>query len=316
MNKKIYVRYDTSEGISWASCLEGLNSFSNSEEYDINSIRKYGQTINYYYRFDNNKMRVFKTVSDDPKNFLSVGIPARTKDQTICIAAIDTETIFKALDKTQYQTVYFAYKHNPEESIREIDIMEQSKFYARNVLTGLVEDVETGQHFIEESFSLSIWYAAYKMGNSDIYYLVINPNLLMMIEDITGTHNGIDYRLINSHDGNMRNSVFKPSISDGTLVGENIIYTNSEHVTIDVFGNSALHGFGSKINKIDSDELPNIELVIESSAKYTKEKDKITVDMTDQKLAYIKYVWRTNTPLDYFFTGDEKLEYSFVIMKE
>lgn len=315
MNKKIYVRYDTSEGSSWASCLEGLNSFTNTEEFDISSLRKYQQIIDYYYRFDNNKMRVFKTVSDDAKNFLSVGIPSRTKDQTICIAAVDTEIIFNALQQTKYDVVYFAYKHVEGDSTREIDLMEKSKFYSRNVLSGLVENVETGEHFTEERFSMSIWYAVYRMGDSDIYYLVVNPNLLMMIEDITGTHNDIDYRVINTHDGNMRNAVFKPAVSDGTLIGDNIIYTTSDEVTIDVFGNSSLHGFGTKINKLDSDELPNIELGIESSTKYKREKDKIVVDMTDQKLAYIKYTWYTKTPLDYFFTGEEKLEYSFVIMK-
>ena len=312
--KNIFIRYDTAEGKSWASCLEGLNSFSNSETFDPTTLRDYEQHIDYYYRFDNNKIRIFKTVSDDPKNFLSLGIPSRTKDQTICISALDTDKIFKALSESKYDTVYFAYKHVDGESAREIDLMEKSKYYARNTLTGLVENVETGEHFIEEQMSMSIWYAVYQMGNSDIYYLVINPNLLMIVEDINGVHNDVKYKVVNSHDGNMKESVFKPSFEGGKLIGDNIIYADSDEVTIDVYGNSALHGYRGY--KLSEEELPKIEIIVESSAKQSLKGDKIILDMKDKKIAYVKYSWRTNTPLDYFFTGDEKLEYSFVIIKE
>lgn len=316
MNKKIYVRYDTAEGSSWASCLEGLNNYSNTEEFvaDVSTLKGYQQNIDYYYRFDNNKIRIFKTVSDEPENFLSVGIPSRTKDQTICIASIDTKKIFEALDQTKYDTVYFAYKHVDGESAREVDLMEKSKYYARNILSGLVENVETGEHFIEERISMSIWYAVYRMGDSDIYYLVVNPNLLMIVEDINGSLNGIDYRVVNSHDGNMRNAILKPAFEGATLVGDNIIYATGDEITIDVFGNSLLHGCLG--NKISDDEMPKIELIVESSVDYKIEKDKIKVKLGDKKLAYIKYLWRTKTPLDHFLTGSEKLEYSFVIMKE
>lgn len=314
MTKNIFIRYDTAEGRSWASCLEGLNTFSNSESFDPNTLRDYEQRIDYYYRFDNNKMRMFKTQSDKPKNFLTVGIPSRTKDQTICVSPVDTDIIFKALSEQKYDTIYFAYKHVDGEAIREIDLMEKSKFYARNVLTGLVEDVTTGEHFIEDKFSMSIWYAVYQMGDSDIYYLVINPNLLMIVDDINGKHDDIIYKVVNSHDGNMRNSVFKPAFDGGVLIGDNIVYTNSDSVTIDLFGNSALHGYRGY--KLSEDELPKVELIIDSSTTYEQSRDKIIVDMKDKNLAYVKYSWRTNTPLDYFFTGDEKLEYSFVIIKE
>lgn len=314
MNKKIYVRYDTAEGSSWASCLEGLNVYSNSEEYDVLSLKDYQQKVDYYYRFDNNKMRIFKTVSDNPKNFLSIGIPARAKDQNICIAAIDTDIIFEALSKNKYDTIYFAYKHVDGQAIREIDIMEVSKFYGRNILTGLVEDVVTGEHMIEENFSMSLWYSVSKMGDSDIYYLVVNPNLLMIVEDINGTLNNIDYKVVNSHDGNLRNSVFKPSITGGVLIGDNIIYSDGDEVTIDVFGNSALHGF--KGYRLSEDELPKIDLLVESSVEYKLDRDKITLDLSGKNVCYVKYMWRTNTPLDYFLTGSEKLEYSFVIIKQ
>lgn len=312
--KNIFIRYDTAEGKSWASCLEGLNSFSNSETFDPTTLRDYQQHIDYYYRFDNNKIRIFKTVSDDPKNFLSLGVPSRTKDQTICISSLDTDKIFKALSESKYDTVYFAYKHVSGESAREIDLMEKSKYYARNTLTGLVENVETGEHFVEEKVSMSIWYAVYQMGDSDIYYLVINPNLLMVVEDINGVHNDIKYKVVNSHDGNMKESVFKPGFEGGTLIGNNIIYTNNDEVIIDVYGNSALHGYTGY--KLPKDDLPKIEMKVESSTEYKLVGDKISVNMSGKNVAYVKYSWRTHTPLDYFFTGEEKLEYSFVIIRE
>lgn len=313
MTKRIFIRYDTSEGNSWADCLECLNNDTTKAQKDISTVSEYSQHVNYYYKADN-KMRLFKSQWDDnTKPYLSIGIPSRTKNQSVAVNFVNFDIIATETAKTKYNSIHFAYLHNDKENPRSLDIVEKSGYFARNNITGKMEDLQTGLEVQGDSVTMSIWYTVFKIGADEMYYLVVNPNLVSVTEDLDGSFKDETYYLINTHDGNLKESVFTPSFDGCITVGDNILYTSGDTVTIDVLGNSLMHGFAGK--RLSYAELPFLPVSLDSTFKVDRVENKLIVQV-DKNVGYVKYSFVTNTSLDYFLSGKEKLEYSFVIIKE
>lgn len=316
MTKKIFIRYDTSEGYSWSDCLETTNT--EVAGVDSSTIKDFDQPVHYYYKSDN-KIRIFKTDNDNTNlPYLSIGLPVGVRNQSFAINYIDFNLITSTLEKSKFDAIHFAYHHkegeDPRISAKRLDIMETSSYYARNKKSKKMQNVVTGEDITSPEVIMSVWFTVFKLGDTDTYYLVVNPNLVSITNDLTGSTKTEHYYLINAHDGNLKTAVFKPSFSGCKQIGDNILYTDGDTIGIDVLGNSFLHGFsGGK--KMPYAELPFLESVIDSSFEYTREQNTLTFNV-DKNVGYIKYNLKTNTPLDYFLSGAEKLEYSFVVIKE
>ena len=182
---------------------------------------------------------------------------------------------------------------------------------------------KTQKKYPKENFdtnlSLAIWMAFYKIKNCDIYYCIINDNLLDStiikedLTDIVSFKNEPDhYCVLTSHDGNFKNSVFSPTVdSKAKIIGENIIVTESPLFVLDVFGDSRLHMMNRAI--IPDEKLPEAELDVQCSLKTTINKNRILVDLEDKTGGTLVYQWITGTDLDY--TYHEALRKEFVIIK-
>ena len=316
MNKQLFIRYETPDGKSWADALASLNVYSTNPGVSagLADIKDYNQQVNRYRRMYY-KMSVFKTVSENPATFLSIGYPTEIVDQTVTIKSIDTDFIFSKLATGKYQTVYFAFYFgdNPE-GAGDLDVITKSNYYARNVETGNFENLATGAVITEENPSFSFWYNVSRMGNTEIYYMVINPEMVVVPYDIEGMFGGVDYRLLDNQNGTFGNAVFNPSVTGGVMIGKNIIVAESNTVVIDTLGNSALHGFSG--NKIPKDQLPKIELDVLSSAPYNKDNNLVTVDVSSKPVSYVKIKWVTKSNLDFpTISLDESITENFVIIK-
>lgn len=317
MTKKILIRFDASEGYSWSDCLETANTDIATVDVDPSSIKKFDQRVQYYYKSDN-KVRIFKTDNDDASlPYLAIGMPTGTPNQTIAINYIDFKLIEENLSKDKFDAIHFAYHHlegeDPRASSRRLDTMERSSYYARNKKSKKFQNVVTGEDITTEKVVMSMWFTVFKLGQTDTYYMVVNPNMVTITDDLTGKHNNEQYYIVNAHDGNLKSAVFKPSFDGCKLIGDNILYVTGDEVTIDVLGNSFLHSFYG--NKLPYADLPFLESVVDSSFDFSRDEHKIKFNI-DKNIGYIKYNLKTETPLDFFLSGDEKLEYSFVVIKE
>ena len=312
MNKKFYVRYETPDGDNWASVMARLN-MTNSE-FIINSdpakTRDYDQSISAYFHRDY-RMQIFKTISENPLSFLSIGSPSGITDQTVSISAIDFGVIESALSTGKYPSVFFAFYDNGQgEFVSDLDTVTHSGYYGRNTASGKVENVQTGEVLDDSSVKLSLWYNVVKIGNNDIYYLIANPNLVTITQNIGGTFGGVDYIELFTYDGGLAVSVFKPLVvSGGKIIGTDNIAALGDTLTIDVTGDSILvraHGNPS----------PNVDLVVDASVPYTVENNILTLDLTGKEAAYVEYKWKTNSDLDFaLYSQEGELKRSFVIHK-
>lgn len=311
MNKKFFIRYETPDGSSWTDAIASLNTYLSEDGI----LQDHSQLAQRYRRADY-KMSIFKTLSETPSSFLSIGFPTNISDQTVTIQSVDTDLIITKLNTGKYQSVYFAFYFgdNPD-GAGDLDAVNKSGYYARNTETGYFENLTSGAVISEVNPKFSFWYCVSKIGNTDIYYMVLNPEMTTVTYDVDGTFNNTEYMLLNNHDGSFANAVFKPSVSGGELVNDSIIVATSNSITVDTLGKSAIHGFtGTKIPK---DQLPVLNLDIQSSVPYTVDNNLVTLDISSKSVSYVKIKWITDSNLDFpMISSTESITESFVIIKE
>jgi hypothetical protein len=327
MNKKIFIRYDSHEGDSWSAAMEGVNNRVNTPGYtptidvDFFKLGWNNQTATYLGR-SNNTHQMFKTHGETPDAFLSIGRPAFTENQTVSVQTVNTDKIFAALDNPNYKAVYFGYFSPDGEFPSDLEIMPVSGYYARNIQTQKMENVVTGEQLSEDdNVQFVFWYCVYKINQTNIYYLVVNPNLVDINRDIEGTFNNADFYLLSSYNEDLRKSVFLPTVTGGAKIGDNVIVATGNLLTIDALGYFAI--IASKpadvyelSQPIPQDQLPPIELLVESSEPYTVNNNLITVDVSSASITTIRYRIVTNTEMDYLNLPEQSLKYEFVIVKK
>ena len=313
----IVFKTENSVSKSWSAVCEGLTSRyvgPLSEWGSLNSlggITDYDQKINSFVKIGN-KIGLHKS----PEKSLAIAVASPAPGQTLGTKHLDIDFIKSQLD-CGIKVVYFAYNFQ-EEAMSQTDVVEKTTYFGRNNTTGNLTNLET-QEEIMTNVSFAIWMAFYKIKDCDIYYCIINDNLLDStiikedLEDIVSFKNEPDrYYVLNSYDGNFKTSFFNPTVDQrGKLIGKNIIATDKIRFEIDVFGLSKFHNLAGK--QISDEQLPTPDLVVESSLKTTINKNRILVDLEGKSVGTLSYQWVTGTELDYM--ENEALKYDFVIVK-
>lgn len=302
---------------AWADVSEGLNAYyagpnPGMDPIDIGGITDHEQQISSYVKIDRKIGLYFS-----PEGELVISMTSPVEGQTIGIKKLDFSKI-KELLESGIKTVYFGYIFK-EESAAQNTVVEESILFGRNKLDNRLTNFETNKD-IEGNVSAALWMAFYKIQDCDIYYVVLNDNLIessvmRMSQSQPDLRKGEDvFEFINSHDGNFKQAVFAPTVeAPAKFFGDNIIITTDKTVTIDTLGNSQLHKIAGRWLK--DDELPKIVLEAESSDAITVKGNKITVTL-EGIIGTLSYRWVTGTELDYLASKEEQVRYDFVIIKK
>jgi hypothetical protein len=302
---------------SWSNVAEGLNVYYEGlppglGQVDLTKIKKYDNFFNSYIKIDK-KLGIYN--NQEGKLLLAMAMP--TPGQSMGIKEIDLDKAKAFLD-SGLEVVYFGYLFT-EEMVSQNTVIENSCFFGRNVLDKRPTNL-TRQSVLEGNPYAAIWMAFYKMVDTDVYYVVINDNLLES-SIIKSDESEINLRdrtdvieFLNSHDGNLRDSVFTPSLdSNSKFIGPNIIATTGDTVVIDLFGyNSKFHKIAGR--RLGNDELPRIRLDVECSGNYQRDSNTITISL-NKDVTTLSYRWVTGTELDYISSKQEQLRYDFVIIR-
>ena len=300
---------------SWADVAEGLNyeyrgpaeEWGNTADY-LGGLTDHDQQISSFVKISN-KIALYKS----PEKTLAICVAAPTPGQTLGIKHLDLELIKKQLD-SGIKVVYFGYAFT-EESVSQTDVVERSSYYGRNLLNNRLTDLVTNEERTE-NFSAALWMAWYKFKDADIYYCILNDNLLdstlirTETSDVSFADQEDTYILLNTQDGNFKEAVFAPGLNGAKFVGD-IIVTENAKFEIDVFQQSQLHKNNGA--RLPDDALPTKNIKVESSMGATIENNRITVDLGEKTTGFVSYKWWTGTDLD--FTKNEELKYSFVVVK-
>lgn len=302
---------------SWANVSEGLNVYYDGlppglNQVDLTKIRKYDNFFNSYVKIDK-KIGIYHNSEGDL--LLAMALP--TPEQKMGIKKIDLNKAKSLLDGGM-SVVYLGYIFG-EEMVDQNTVIENTCFFGRNVLDNRPTDLSR-QTVIQGNPYTAIFMAFYKLADTDMYYVIINDNLLES-SVIKSDDSEIDFRskeqvieFLNTHDGNLKQSVFTPSVdSNCKFIGENIIATSGDTVVLDLFGyNSKLHKIAGHL--LGNDELPRIELAIECSGNWQRDNNTITISL-NKDVTTLSYRWVTGTELDYISSKQEQLRYDFVIIR-
>lgn len=302
---------------SWSTVCEGLTSRYVGELSEwgslnaLGGITDYEQKINSFVKL-HNKLGLYKS----PEKSLAIAVASPTPNQTLGVKHLDIDLIKSQLD-LGVKVVYFAYNFQ-EEATSQTSVVEKTSYFGRNTLTGNLSNLETNDEILE-NVSLAIWMAFYKIQNTDIYYCIINDNLVDStiikedLSDIVSFKNEPDrYYVLNAFDGNFKTAFFNPTVDNrAKFVGKNIIVTDKIRFELDIFGLSKFHNLAGK--QISDEELPAPNLVVNSSLTTTINKNRILVDLDKKTTGTLSYQWVTGTELDY--SEHEALKYEFVIVK-
>ena len=319
MNRKFFIRFERPTGRSWAVALDHINIYAESlrtVDRDSATIRDHSQHVSYNTRTPR-KSVIFKTYVPDSKNFLCIGYPLKIQNQKISIAEVDQELIADTLSKPEFTSIYFAFfiGDNPA-GAGDLDVIDKSAYYARNNVTGKFVRLADGSEIDGNYLPFTFWYKVEQIKNSEIFNLTVNAEVCGIYGDIDGTWDNYDFKVLGVDDESFSKSIFRPSIrSGGTIIGENLIFSNSDTLAIDTTGNSIIHGYGDQ--KVPDHELPKMELSVESSVPYTINNNVITLDISNTHNAYIKYRWITGTDMDLLSSvSSETPAKAFVIIKK
>lgn len=308
---QVFIKVQSSVGQSWADAAESTNSYITELSDDplqaLYNEKEYEQKINAYTQVSN----LIKLVKNDKNFTISTAVPRENGNKLV-----DMSKAFETLTagNGSFGAVHFGYIFDSSR-VKDTDVIDNSIFFARDPDSNKFVNAETLDEISDENIiEAAIFFTIYRVRGTSIYYMVINPNLIAVPEDLSGDYDDIEYFHINSRDGNFKSRVFRPSITGGTLVGDNIIVATEDEITIDTFGLSALH-FKSK--RVSQDNLPaKINMTVKSSFPQTREGSVITLDLSGKSVGTLSYQWVTGTYLDSCLTGNESLKYNFAIIKE
>lgn len=311
--KKVFIKVQSSVGQSWADSIESINSYTEGVSTDpvetLKNERDYQQRVNVYTQISNN----VKLTPSDSNFKIEIAVPRAGVEPRI----IDMSEAFNTLTTQNgfYEAVHFGYIFGEDGRGKDFEVIQNSTFFARDPSTQRIVNAITEEEVTDkDNLEVAVWFTLYRVRGTHLYYMVVNPNLVSVPEDLSGTFDDVQYFHLDTSDGTFRNKVFAPAVTNGKIVGNNIIVATSDELSIDAFGLSMLH---YESGEALSENLPNtISMLVESSAPYTREANVINVDMTGKNVATITYQWITGTYLDSSLTGNESLRYTFAIIKE
>lgn len=314
--KQLFVKVQSSVGQSWADALEGVNGYLEKITEDpveaLKATKEHTQKVRMYTQISN----LIKLSPNGDGNFtVSTAVP---RPEGRGVKVVDMSKAFDALKPKNgsFDAIHYGFIFKEDSSLKDIDVIENSNFFGRDPSTDRFVDPFTREEVNAESnaFEAAIWFSIYKIKATDIYYMVVNPNLIAVSGNLRGTYEDAEYYHLNTRDGTFRENVFAPTVQGGLLITENLIIANNDTITIDTFGLSLLH---SKSGVIDANNLPSkIEMSIVSSLPYTRDGSKITIDLANKSVGTVSYRWITGSFLDSSLAGNESLKYTFAIIKE
>jgi hypothetical protein len=227
------LKHSNSYCAPWADTVEALNRLPSS------ATENYPVQVMSYYRYDG-KINLFQTKSDDPANYLSLGVPTTEKDQSIAITPVDRNKIIECV--TQHKNVFFAYY--TDISIAPPTAIAQSAYFYRDLSTGNVYSFDTGELCVNTQFS--IWYHCVAISNS-VIYMSVNPNLVAINSDVVGEHGSDTWYLLNNETPGLTDALIAPKPTSGCFFADaqrSVLVVTDPLYELKVDGDSIFNGWG------------------------------------------------------------------------
>ena len=314
MKRTIFIKAETSDGKAWADTCETINNYYSGSvddiDIDLKQMEDFDQKADIYTRIST---KVLFGKSSEGNNSFDIKVPLPRPNRKGQVT-FDMETVFEAFELKKYRQIYFGYVFPEEGSSTETDAIEKAFFFARNS-DGRFINIETNEEISESNkVQLAIWFSVFRVKGSGFYYVSLNTNLLDVAEDLSFIANENNYILLDTHDGSFRDSVFKPSLSDNAEFIDDtmIVVKEGNEFTLNTFGWSKVH---YQYKEINDELIPRVDIRWQSTLNVQKDDHIFTIKLDDKNNGLFKYKLITESQLDYGLSGDEALQYKFLVIK-
>lgn len=316
---KFFIKTETFLNESWASASDSFNTeykTTNWPPKSLEEITPFQSRLDYYIKIDN-KVRLYQ---HEGSLILSVAEPTTLGELNIGMKELDLSKVRALLANTDATVVFFGYPFSGLKA-NQIETVQNTTYIVRKT-DGSLLDIEANKA-VEDSTPVAVWIAFYKLKGAEIYYGVMNNNLvdntgeqIFKIED-----KDIICSFMNSPLGTMSEFIFEPSFDGATLVNGNTLIVSDSSFTVNTLGNSGYFFTDvteGKLNAPFEDAIcPKIKLLVDSDLSVLKKgNSSLTVNMNEDSVGYLKYTWDSGTPFSNAKYKNETLKREYIVIRK
>lgn len=215
---------------------------------DVSSAINISRNLNFqswkFVPYDlSTKIKLFETVerrfvlcnySDDPLKFY---IKRPHDVGNIATMSFHLNEILESHNAIENWTDYVLFASILTDNSTQETVAKSASFFIRTK-DGSVKDVRTGIVY-SDNITLVPWFSVYKIKNTSLYYFILNHKTVNIGElNENMNDNGDKVFVTDCHLGNLRNLIFKPTVSrNARIINDNHIFVKGDTFTLKPFDN-------------------------------------------------------------------------------
>lgn len=321
MSKKyVFIKAQPNDAKHWMNVYNGINLMNTG----TNINPSFGLAPDHIDTFTKREMRPSLSKASAPtvdadKTPLQFGYKAFGQLTEDFVAGVDHELMMSKLDEMNYphSFVGFGYFFDNEmtEAVPTDKIITGSVYFARDE-EGHIINAKTGRRMTSNwgdgNYKFAIWYVMLKI-TSDIYYVVMDPTLANIYENVELEHNDVIFSVMDAHDGTLNDTVLKPTFGRGSLhMSDNLVVASGKSFKVDPFGESV---FRWRYKDYDCSA---IDLRVKTNLKYKTNADgSLTFD--PPKEGQVGYIYMRvpvkSDIIDQASLGVDSIRRSYIVVK-
>ncbi len=235
------------------------------------------------------KIKLFETVerrfvlsnySNDPLKFY---IKRPHDVGNIATTFFDLNEVIDAHNAVENWTDYILFASILTNNSTQETVAKSASFFIRTK-NGSVKDIRTGIIY-DDGITLIPWFAVFKIKNTSLYYFILNHKTVNVGDLNENTNdNGDKVFVTDCHLGNLRNLIFKPTVSrNARIINDNYIFVKGDKFTLKPFDNWFLNAHYKNVFKPEM-------LKCSTNFEYSKDEQGIHFKITESD-GYIIIRW-------------------------
>lgn len=318
--KYVFIKAQPNDAKHWANIYNGINLMNTGTALNP----KFGDAPDQVDTFVRREMRPSLSRASgkgiDPSvTPLQFGYKAFGSLSEDMVTGVDHTLMMEKLDGMDYPHAFAAYGYffdtENTEAVPSDKIIENSIYFGRNK-EGNIINLKTGRqlasNWTDGRFKFAVWFVMLKV-TSDMYYIVIDPQLANIYENIETEHNDIIFSVMDAHDGTLCDTILKPTFGRGSLhMSDNLVIASGKTFKVDPYGESVFRWRYTDYNCKD------IDLRVKTNLKYkTNDDGSLTFDQpADGQIGYIYMrVPVTSDIIDQASLGVDSVRRSYIVVK-
>jgi hypothetical protein len=216
------------------------------------------------------------------------------------------DDIVEYVDRTPAQVCMYGTVMTPEKTSQQ-EVIKTSTYYGRTDDSGKIYDMVTGEE-VEANPILLPWFFVYRAKELPLYYIVLNPNNILLVGEVEGEIRDNKVFGITNHLRDMNSLLFKPNFSRNVKqIGQHNLAVSGDEFTIEVFSTWF-------VKRHIPDFFKEANVKVDTNFEFTQEGTKFKFNARDTKRGYVILRWNTGSTMDMsFYASGNRFYQDFVV---